>query len=143
FAQFVHTVTRSRYYASKVKHLDLAAMVASMDPEEAVAGWREWKFRFDPLHTIHKEKNTPDKEKEKSKAVTVYANEKKPRYVKRMRKWSKTNKEQSRILYTVEATEKNGGKVGKKGTHPLPSNFLEQFHTSRDVPLGSILHLLA
>ncbi|RPA82643.1 hypothetical protein BJ508DRAFT_325381 [Ascobolus immersus RN42] len=142
FAQFVHIVSRKRYYASKVKHLDLATMVASMDPEEAVAGWREWKFRFDPLHTIRKEKGSPEPEKEKSKAVTVYANDKKPKY-KRMRRWSKVNKEQPKILYTVQTTDKNGGKVGKKGTHPQPSKFLEQFHTSRDVPLGAVLHLLA
>lgn len=55
FAQFVTAVTHSRHLAEMVRVLDLSNLGKYAVDEKPVAGWREWKFRSDPLHTIHRD----------------------------------------------------------------------------------------
>ncbi|RPB02389.1 hypothetical protein L873DRAFT_1834216 [Choiromyces venosus 120613-1] len=55
-------------------------------------------------------------------------------------------------LYTIHRDDLGGGKksgqrkstpaVLKNSSHPLPSPFLRQYSTSRDVPVGGIIHIL-
>ncbi|KAF8477412.1 hypothetical protein BDZ91DRAFT_23581 [Kalaharituber pfeilii] len=57
FAQFVTTITHDRHRAWMVKEFDVSNLGKSSGPEDekSLAGWREWKFRSDPLHTIHRD----------------------------------------------------------------------------------------
>ena len=55
FAQFVTTITHDRHRAWMVKELDVSNLGKETEEDEKLAGWREWKFRSDPLHTIHRD----------------------------------------------------------------------------------------
>lgn len=56
FAQFVSTITHDRHRAWMVRELDVSNLGKEIGEEEKpLAGWREWKFRSDPLHTIHRD----------------------------------------------------------------------------------------
>ncbi len=55
FAQFVHTVTHARSYADMVRCLDISMFGMEEDAEKPLAGWREWKYRSEPLYSIQKE----------------------------------------------------------------------------------------
>ena len=60
FAQFVTTVTQDRHKAWQVRVLHLSNLGKSAgEDERPLAGWREWKFRSDPLHTIHRDDVVP------------------------------------------------------------------------------------
>ncbi|KAJ6257667.1 hypothetical protein Dda_7454 [Drechslerella dactyloides] len=108
FAQFVSVITHSPLLASLVRELELESVAEAVPEDLPVAGWRDWKYRTDPLHTIRRE---PDGF--------------------RLRKVGGGS---------------SGGGSGKgrvKGTtHPLPSPFLTQYHTCRDVPMGGVLHII-
>ncbi|KAF8449777.1 hypothetical protein BGX38DRAFT_527677 [Terfezia claveryi] len=56
FAQFVTAITHDRHRAWMVKELDVSNLGKEAGENETpLAGWREWKFRSDPLHTIHRD----------------------------------------------------------------------------------------
>jgi len=56
FAQFVTAITHDRHRAWMVKKLDVSNLgKGAGEDEKPLAGWREWKFRSDPLHTIHRD----------------------------------------------------------------------------------------
>ncbi|KAF3919615.1 hypothetical protein ABW20_dc0104043 [Dactylellina cionopaga] len=102
FAQFVSLITHNAPLANLVRELDLSNISAEIPEDLPLAGWRDWKYRNDPLHTIRREDNF------------------------KLRK---------------------GGKVAPppvppQGVHPLPSPFLSQYHTCRDVPFGAVLHIV-
>ncbi|KAI9880315.1 MAG: hypothetical protein M1830_004194 [Pleopsidium flavum] len=59
FAQFVTTVSHSQSYAEMVRVLDLSTFEQGDDKEVALAGWREWKYRTEPLYSIQKEMSSP------------------------------------------------------------------------------------
>ncbi|KAK6540937.1 hypothetical protein TWF694_008320 [Orbilia ellipsospora] len=102
FAQFVSLITHNSPLANLVREIDLSNIAAETPEDLALAGWRDWKYRNEPLHTIRREDNF------------------------KLRR---------------------SGKVAPpptppKGVHPLPSPFLTQYHTCRDVPLGAVMHIL-
>ncbi|KAF3940956.1 hypothetical protein ABW19_dt0206429 [Dactylella cylindrospora] len=101
FAQFVSLVTHNAPLANLVRELDLSNISADIPEELPVAGWREWKYRTDPLHTIRREDNFKLR---KGKSVAPPAKQ--------------------------------------KGVHPLPSPFLAQYHTCRDIPMGAVIHIV-
>lgn len=59
FAQFVTTVSHSQRYAEMVRVLDLSMFWQGNDKEVALAGWREWKYRTEPLYSIQKDVSSP------------------------------------------------------------------------------------
>ncbi|EPS38568.1 hypothetical protein H072_7688 [Dactylellina haptotyla CBS 200.50] len=101
FAQFVSLITHNALLANLVRELDLSNISAEVPEDLPLAGWRDWKYRTDPLHTIRRD----------------------------------------------DFNRRRGGKAPPpstqpKGAHPLPSPFLAQYHTCRDVPFGAVLHIL-
>ena len=52
FAQFVTTVVHSRRFAEMVRNFSLADFGQSGGENVPVAGWREWKYRTEPLYSI-------------------------------------------------------------------------------------------
>jgi hypothetical protein len=55
FAQFVSTIIHQRGYAHMVRWLDLSSFGKEEDEEIPSAGWREWKYRSEPLYSIARE----------------------------------------------------------------------------------------
>ncbi|KAF3165340.1 hypothetical protein TWF751_009123 [Orbilia oligospora] len=102
FAQFVSLITHNAPLANLVRELDLSNIPSEVPEDMPLAGWRDWKYRTDPLHTIRREDNFRLR-----KGVKVVAPPTPP-----------------------------------KGVHPLPSPFLTQYHTCRDVPFGALLHII-
>ena len=51
FAQFITCISHNEYLAGLVRDVDLSNL-AQLPENEAIAGWREWKYRTDPLYTI-------------------------------------------------------------------------------------------
>lgn len=60
FAQFVSTVSHGKHYADMVRELDLNSFGGrknDMDENKPLAGWREWKYRSEPLYSIQHDVN--------------------------------------------------------------------------------------
>ncbi|KAL7275134.1 hypothetical protein RUND412_001953 [Rhizina undulata] len=55
FAQFVSVVSSNPSLARMVRVLDLGSMGSHIPTDDPIAGWREWKYRTNPLHTIHRD----------------------------------------------------------------------------------------
>ncbi|KAI9713309.1 MAG: hypothetical protein M1812_006668 [Candelaria pacifica] len=108
FAQFVHTVIHARSYAQMVRRLDISMFGMEEDAERPLAGWREWKYRSEPLYSLHKEDTA---------ALTSIS----PRQTPSM------SPEPGAPFYA---------------THPRPNPFLKQWSMCRDIPMGSIIHVL-
>jgi len=51
FAQFVTTISHNRNLAELVQELNLSHF-SNIEPSSPLAGWREWKFRTEPLYSI-------------------------------------------------------------------------------------------
>ncbi|KAK9450412.1 uncharacterized protein V1518DRAFT_413780 [Limtongia smithiae] len=54
FAQFVSVITHDRTLASYVRKLDLSGMQAGLKGNLVLAGWRDWKYRNEPLYWTRK-----------------------------------------------------------------------------------------
>ena len=59
FAQFVTTVTHSQSYAEMVRVMDLSKFGNEDLIDVPLAGWREWKYRTEPLYSIQRETQMP------------------------------------------------------------------------------------
>ena len=59
FAQFVTTVIHSQHYAEMVRVLDLSRFGQEDLKDLPLAGWREWKYRSEPLYSIQREIQSP------------------------------------------------------------------------------------
>lgn len=59
FAQFVTTVTHSQRYAEMVRVVDLSKFGREDLKDLPLAGWREWKYRSEPLYSIQREIQSP------------------------------------------------------------------------------------
>lgn len=55
FAQFVTIVSQNPALARMVRVLDLSNLGGCVEEDVPLAGWREWKYRDSPLHTIHRD----------------------------------------------------------------------------------------
>lgn len=54
-AQFVTIVSQNPVLARMVRVLDLSGLGRCVEDDVPLAGWREWKYRDSPLHTIHRD----------------------------------------------------------------------------------------
>jgi F-box-like len=52
FAQFVTTISHNRKLADLVRELDLSH-IQKLPKDSGLAGWREWKYRTEPLYSIY------------------------------------------------------------------------------------------
>lgn len=52
FAQFVTIISHNRKLAELVRELDLSR-IQKLPKDSGLAGWREWKYRTDPLYSIY------------------------------------------------------------------------------------------
>lgn len=59
FAQFVTTITHSQRYAEMVRVVDLSKFGKEDLKDLPLAGWREWKYRTEPLYSIQREIQSP------------------------------------------------------------------------------------
>jgi len=59
FAQFVTTITHSQHYAEMVRVVDLSKFGQDDLKDLPLAGWREWKYRTEPLYSIQREIQLP------------------------------------------------------------------------------------
>lgn len=112
FAQFVTIVSKNPVLARMVRVLDLSKLGGCVEDDVPLAGWREWKYRDSPLHTIHRDDQV-------KKTATILHS---PSSVRRKKE--------------------NAAVVTSASLHPLPSPFLQQYSLSRDVPTGALIHLL-
>lgn len=112
FAQFVTIVSKNSALARMVRVLDLSKLGGCAEEDVPLAGWREWKYRDSPLHTIRRDDQV------KKTAKTMHS----------------PSPARLKELNTAVATSSS--------LHPLPSPFLQQYSLSRDVPIGALIHLL-
>jgi len=59
FAQFVTTITHSQRYAEMVRVVDLSKFGQEDLKDLPLAGWREWKYRTEPLYSIQRDIQSP------------------------------------------------------------------------------------
>ena len=59
FAQFVTTIIHSQRYAEMVRMVDLSKFGQDDLKDLPLAGWREWKYRTEPLYSIQREIQSP------------------------------------------------------------------------------------
>lgn len=112
FAQFVTIVSQNPVLARMVRVLDLSGLGRCVEDDVPLAGWREWKYRDSPLHTIRRDDTAA----------------KAPRFV-----YSPSGMRLSKVIPAASANP---------SMHPLPSPFLEKYSLSRDVPTGALIHIL-
>lgn len=86
FAQFVTTVSHSPSYARLVRVLDLSGF-RSEAGDAPIAGWREWKYRTEPLYSIHQRTESVVLE-ESEMSIGIHKGTSHPKSNPFLRQWS-------------------------------------------------------
>jgi len=130
--------------------------------KKALAGWRDWKFKSNPLYTVHPYPSghltkiasnsqfltTSNKSSSSQKSSSSAKRFTKPfKYFKtrkRSRSFSGTiNTRKAPKLETLNLNNRNSGSHSSlSNPHPLINKFLLNYSTSKDVPIGYVLHLI-
>lgn len=165
FAQFVTHLRINSTVGSHVYEIDLSQLKPgnweleeaqheeelhndeNMDPEDhdlfinstaILAGWRDWKFKNNPLYALHPAPPL-------TKVVSNTSLNSLPSHKKT--KLSKYFKKRRRTHSHSHSTPRNQALSGNtlnttNGCHPRMNKFLMGYSGSKDVPIGSIIHLI-
>ncbi|CCG20936.1 hypothetical protein CORT_0A05490 [Candida orthopsilosis Co 90-125] len=135
--------------------------VSQLSKKKALAGWRDWKFKNNPLYTVHpypaghltkiasnsqfsisSNRSNSSQKSSSTKRFTKPFKYFKTR--KRSRSFSgNLNSRKAPKLETLNLNNRQGGGSSPMSNpHPLINKFLLNYSTSKDVPIGYVLHLI-
>ncbi|KAK9240251.1 hypothetical protein V1525DRAFT_224883 [Lipomyces kononenkoae] len=157
FAQFVSVITHDRTLASYVRALDLSTVEDGLRGNVVLAGWRDWKYRTEPLywtrkysghHYFHHQYRYRANTVPSSKAA-LQAPPKPPRPDRRsslsLSSSSSAASSTSSLASSQKSAKSNLQHLQPRPEltrHPLQSPLLKQYALSRDVPIGAIIHVV-
>ncbi|KAG5421332.1 COS111 [Candida metapsilosis] len=135
--------------------------LSQLSKKKALAGWRDWKFKNNPLYTVHpypsghlskiasnsqfsisSNRSTSSQKSSSSKRFTKPFKYFKTRKRSRSFSGSNVNSRKSPKLETLNLNNRNGSPSTVSNPHPLINKFLLNYSTSKDVPIGYVLHLV-
>ncbi|KAI5951263.1 COS111 [Candida jiufengensis] len=138
--------------------------IVSLPSNKTLAGWRDWKFKNNPLYTIHPSPNALSKTRSNasySQLSIVSSKSNSSQKSSSSKKFSKPfkylkSKKRRRAFNNGPKTRKtprleylklppNSIPTGSdkiSTPHPLINKFLLNYSTSKDVPIGYVLHLI-
>lgn len=122
FAQFVSVISHDSTLASYVKTLDLSKIGARVKGDTVLAGWRDWKYRSEPLYSTRGRTSS-----HKTSLPHSY----------KFHEHSVERREARKVATSSAALQ-----CGVISLHPLQSPLLKQYTLSRDAPAGAIIHVL-
>lgn len=116
-----------------------------------LAGWRDWKFKKNPLYTMHSPVLTRMNTTSQSLARSSHSSKSYKLQANKILNISKSlilfrGKKRQKI--EINPTQKShasnrANEIKKEGTHPLINRFLINYSNSKDIPIGYILHLIS
>ncbi|KAJ8102964.1 hypothetical protein POJ06DRAFT_59995 [Lipomyces tetrasporus] len=169
FAQFVSVITHDRPLASYVRSLDLSTIENGLKGNVVLAGWRDWKYRSEPLYwtrkysgqsyfhhqhrhragTVPLSKSAPQAPPAKSRLPGRRAS----LSIGSSSSSSSASSSSSSLVPSQQSLKPMaqhqsmpsplGSTLPSVTTkHPLQSPLLKQYSLSRDVPIGAIIHVI-
>lgn len=114
------------------------------NPSAILAGWRDWKFKNNPLYALHPAPAIPLTKTASNNSVNSIPNQKKTKFTKYFKKRRRSSgsvsylsspvMQQAPAFMPISATHHTH--------HPTINKFLMNYSSSKDVPIGYILHLI-
>lgn len=107
--------------------------------EKVWAGWRDWKFKMNPLYTIHA--NTSLTKITSNGQMSTRSNNSQ----------HSSSIKATLLYFRIKRRKPNHEPIARRvtnydnsvrGSHPLMSKYLLNYSTSKDLPVGYILHLI-
>ncbi|KAK9382121.1 uncharacterized protein V2V93DRAFT_321992 [Kockiozyma suomiensis] len=169
FAQFVSIITHDRTLSSYVRSLDLSEIESGLQGNVVLAGWRDWKYRSEPLywnrkhhrhhhhhHSKRKRANTADAISSQQKIETTrpsmrrsslsFSSSSRPKQQHHHSQLQSIQQHKQPVQLRSIKLPQNAETVSAEASadvrHPLQSPLLKQYSLSRDLPIGAILHVL-
>ncbi|KAK9350693.1 hypothetical protein V1523DRAFT_418981 [Lipomyces doorenjongii] len=170
FAQFVSAITHDRTLASYVRCLDLSTIENGLKGNVVLAGWRDWKYRSEPLYWTRKYSGHHYHHQYRHRANTVPSSKSAPQAPAKPRRPDRPDRRASvptGSLSTSSSAASSSSSLASSQTpsksktqqrpmqsplrstalsvtsrHPLQSPLLKQYSLSRDVPIGAIIHVI-
>lgn len=165
FAQFVSCLRNNSTLGCYVYEVDLSQLkpgnwevaTSEEDEEEAMdtdemngntdailAGWRDWKFKNNPLYALHPAPVIPLTKaisNNSLNSIPSHKTAKLTRYFKKRRGSSVSNPVVS-YPHAASTSAANHYFSHANAPHPLINKFLMNYSSSKDVPIGYVLHLI-
>lgn len=148
FGQFIAYLRLNSHIGELVHEVDLSGIRPSNylvedddveSEEKPLAGWRDWKFKNNPLYTMHVPLTKVHSVGQVSVKLAKSASSK-----KRLSKLLKVKKRRSETI--PPATKRRQPEALHLDTntseHPPLNKFLASYAASKDVPIGYVLHLI-
>lgn len=113
------------------------------NPANIMAGWRDWKFRNNPLYALHPAPAIP-LIKVLSNSSVHPGSTKKTKLTKMFKK-RRRSAGSLQFLHTINLLDHHTALVHAPShvtSHPTTNKFLMNYSNSKDVPIGHILHLI-
>ncbi|KAK9361576.1 hypothetical protein V1504DRAFT_75755 [Lipomyces starkeyi] len=168
FAQFVSVITHDRTLASYVRSLDLSTIENGLKGNVVLAGWRDWKYRSEPLYWTrkypghhyhhHQYRNRSNAVPSSKSAPQAPAKPRRPDRRSSISAGSLSSSSSAASSSSSLASFQNSSKSKAQhrplqsplrstalpvaSRHPLQSPLLKQYSLSRDVPIGAIIHII-
>ncbi|KAK9367206.1 hypothetical protein V1509DRAFT_188598 [Lipomyces kononenkoae] len=162
FAQFISVITHDRTLASYVRTLDLSTIESGLRGNVVLAGWRDWKYRSEPLywtrkysshHYLHHQYRQRANTVPSSKPTLQVAPAKPRRPDRRsslsLSSSSSAASSSSSLVPSQKSPKSSSQHLPSRSTatpvtgkHPLQSPLLKQYALSRDIPIGAIIHVV-
>lgn len=142
FAQFVTCLRLNPATGTYVERLDLSGLKPGVQEEDwddcsnpaaTLAGWRDWKFKNNPLYAFHLAVLTKTVS---NSSVALVPSQKKGN----LAKYFKKRRRSSPPLY--EKPEAPHQQAHHLLPHPTINRFLLSYSTSKDVPVGYVIHVI-
>lgn len=116
-----------------------------------LAGWRDWKFKKNPLYTMHSPVLTRMNATSQSLTRSSHSSKSYKLQANKILNISKSlilfrGKKRQKIEINANQssnTYNRANETKKEGSHPLVNRFLINYSKSKDIPIGYILHLIS
>ncbi|KAK9478089.1 hypothetical protein V1514DRAFT_332190 [Lipomyces japonicus] len=155
FAQFVSVISHDSTLASYVRDLDLSSIDSGFRGSYILAGWRDWKYRSEPLYWTRKS-TYKLQQKHLVPRKNLYRNN--ASFATRtypgvsLPSPSSSLSSSSSISLSPASTTSSSSSLSSLSSssysseppplHPLQSPLLKQYALSRDIPIGAVIHVV-
>lgn len=114
------------------------------NPAAILAGWRDWKFKNNPLYALHPGPVIPLTKSMSNNSINTIPNQKKTKLKKYFKKRRRSS---GNVAYIPPSAQQHiacpiPSPVTHVSSHPSINKFLMNYSNSKDVPVGYILHLI-
>lgn len=112
------------------------------NPAAILAGWRDWKFKNNPLYALHPGPVIPLTKSLSNNSINSLPHQKKTNFTKYFKKRRRSS---GNIAYTPPQHQHLGpstSHLAHNTAHPSINKFLMNYSNSKDVPIGYVLHLI-